>query len=392
MAFRLTLTVQDKSPVRMLFEQDRVTVGRAPSNDVIVPDPKVSKAHAIIEQTPEGHHQLHDRDSKNATFVGGERVTSSAPVVLSPGDEVHIGDSTFSYMPLVPATDAASSSRDVSSTESDAEVRAANIDSILQAVGRGLSEVATLWTRSDEMASGAVEAAIRRHVEALSAPEQRVLTHMAQIAASVLGLVHAESAANASNEHVSSEHDWGALPATLSDVLALPASVWRHLDERIAAQDNPFLETPTTNRITSALPRPTEDAESEAFRQLCTALQYVVAHHHAVLRGYEASVEAGGKALLRRISPRESVPDPGKTGVLMRVFGGGDSVPGWERMERQWRKLYHSDWRHVEEHLFRPSLLHVYQNYMQHPPDATEPPLSTPSSPNGHSAPEQSLT
>lgn len=355
MAFRLTLTVRDEPPVRMLFDQRRVTVGRAPSNDVVVHDPKVSKAHAVIEQMPTGHHQLHDRDSKNATFVEDEQVGPQAPAVLSPGASVHIGDSMFSYMPLVPVTAAPRNTEtspypdaeDASATDDLSDDPGALFDVFEQSLMRLASHVASSNNDNHD--------AVKKHMAALPESATHALIALA-------GLVEGEtSEAIPQPDDISDSPDaWGALPATIRDILALPATLWDHLDEAPPAAARPLLNEPTTAEVEAVLGMQANDA-SETLDRLCTALQYVVAHHRAMLESYQASIKTGGKALLRHISPRESVPDPSKTGVFTRVFGGGDTGVSWERLERRWRKLYHSDWDDIEAKLFRPALLEDYQ-------------------------------
>ncbi|MEU8972357.1 ATP-binding cassette domain-containing protein [Streptomyces monashensis] len=65
-------------------------IGRAPDNDLVVPDPMVSKYHAVLRQTAEGEPEIADLDSSNGTYVNGHQV---ARHVLGPRDAVVIGHS-----------------------------------------------------------------------------------------------------------------------------------------------------------------------------------------------------------------------------------------------------------------------------------------------------------
>src|SRR5205809_325128 len=65
--------------------------GRAPDNDIVVPDLSVSRNHAELRRTASGY-QIVDLDSHNGTFVNGQQI-GSAP--LTEGDIVGIGPSTF---------------------------------------------------------------------------------------------------------------------------------------------------------------------------------------------------------------------------------------------------------------------------------------------------------
>lgn len=66
-----------------------VNVGRAEYNDIVVPDPSVSSAHAKI-QLREGIWMVVDLDSTNGTFVDEDRVSGDAPV--APGAVLRFGE------------------------------------------------------------------------------------------------------------------------------------------------------------------------------------------------------------------------------------------------------------------------------------------------------------
>src|SRR5262245_57066941 len=69
----------------LLLDGERLIVGSAPDNDVVVGDTSVSRIHAML-------HQLNDRwfiedcGSRNGTTVNGHLVTSLHP--LRPNDEI----------------------------------------------------------------------------------------------------------------------------------------------------------------------------------------------------------------------------------------------------------------------------------------------------------------
>lgn len=65
----------------------RTTIGRAGSNVLVLTDPEVSSAHAVIEVTPQGC-VIRDLGSANGTTVNGQRVSEAA---LRPGDEIGVG-------------------------------------------------------------------------------------------------------------------------------------------------------------------------------------------------------------------------------------------------------------------------------------------------------------
>lgn len=65
------------------------TIGRAPDNGLAVPDGSVSSKHARILRTDEGF-VIEDLQSRNGTFVNGERVTEGQRK-LSDGDLIRLG-------------------------------------------------------------------------------------------------------------------------------------------------------------------------------------------------------------------------------------------------------------------------------------------------------------
>jgi pSer/pThr/pTyr-binding forkhead associated (FHA) protein len=63
-------------------------IGRDPSLTIRLESPKISRHHARV--TVSGRDvSIEDLDSKNGTFVAGERI--AAPTRLASGDEIHIG-------------------------------------------------------------------------------------------------------------------------------------------------------------------------------------------------------------------------------------------------------------------------------------------------------------
>lgn len=62
------------------------TIGRMPDNDVVIPDPYISRRHcAILVHAGDGC-EVHDFASKNGTLVNGRKI--GGPTLLHSGDEI----------------------------------------------------------------------------------------------------------------------------------------------------------------------------------------------------------------------------------------------------------------------------------------------------------------
>jgi DNA-binding CsgD family transcriptional regulator len=73
----------------------RVTLGADPANDLVLPaDPTLSRLHAVLERYGAGWC-VRDLDSRNGTFVNGQRVWRERP--LRPGDELRVGATRLVY-------------------------------------------------------------------------------------------------------------------------------------------------------------------------------------------------------------------------------------------------------------------------------------------------------
>lgn len=78
------------------FELAReIKIGRAPDNEIILPDPFISNNHARLHLRGE-QYWLEDLDSKNGTFLNGILLTE--PAVLANGDQLNIGSVIFRFV------------------------------------------------------------------------------------------------------------------------------------------------------------------------------------------------------------------------------------------------------------------------------------------------------
>lgn len=76
------------------LNRERLTVGRAVENDIVVSSEAVSRHHATFEQDASGNWFVRDNQSKNGVQVNG---TTVKEMRLQPGDIVQVGNFVFRY-------------------------------------------------------------------------------------------------------------------------------------------------------------------------------------------------------------------------------------------------------------------------------------------------------
>jgi pSer/pThr/pTyr-binding forkhead associated (FHA) protein len=76
-----------------VLSKGEVSIGRASTCDIVLRDPKISRAHTRIESGPQGSYVV-DLGSANGTKLNGKRVQRA---LLHPGDVLVAGDCTLRY-------------------------------------------------------------------------------------------------------------------------------------------------------------------------------------------------------------------------------------------------------------------------------------------------------
>ena len=81
---------------RIFLAPDTLTIGRIPSNKLVLNDAKASSRHAEIRAANNGY-TITDMGSTNGTFVNEQQLRPNEPRPLNTGDTIRIGDTRFSY-------------------------------------------------------------------------------------------------------------------------------------------------------------------------------------------------------------------------------------------------------------------------------------------------------
>jgi len=82
------LRVEDYDRTRTVRFTVPITIGRAPSATLVVPDAQVSRLHARIDLT-DGGLSVRDLDSRNGTLLNARPI--DGPTALHDGDEIDVG-------------------------------------------------------------------------------------------------------------------------------------------------------------------------------------------------------------------------------------------------------------------------------------------------------------
>jgi hypothetical protein len=90
-ATRAVVSLDDR---RYVLDGPRATIGRSKEAECVLHDPNVSRRHAELRRSATGDWTIVDLGSTNGVKVNGRRVASTR---LSPGDQVTVGSTTFSF-------------------------------------------------------------------------------------------------------------------------------------------------------------------------------------------------------------------------------------------------------------------------------------------------------
>lgn len=82
------------------LHKEQLQIGRSSDNDISLPEPEVSRRHALItlRSGPGGAPQveIEDQDSTNGTYINGKKIKPShGPVSLNHGDVLRVGGHAF---------------------------------------------------------------------------------------------------------------------------------------------------------------------------------------------------------------------------------------------------------------------------------------------------------
>src|SRR4051812_10228117 len=89
---RVVVTGGPSRGAALALVRARSTVGRHPTNDLVLADPRVSAVHLELTRVAGGRVLVHDAGSTNGTWLGEQQITDG---VLAPGALICVGDTSL---------------------------------------------------------------------------------------------------------------------------------------------------------------------------------------------------------------------------------------------------------------------------------------------------------
>jgi DNA-binding CsgD family transcriptional regulator len=142
------------------LEAGRLTLGADTANDLALSgDPTLSRLHAVLERYDAGW-SVRDLDSRNGTFVNGQRIWGERP--LRPGDELRVGATRLVYRGEEPPGGQATQASDPPPelTRREREVLLTLCRTVL--AGEAFTEPASIREIADALV--VTEAAVKQHL------------------------------------------------------------------------------------------------------------------------------------------------------------------------------------------------------------------------------------
>jgi pSer/pThr/pTyr-binding forkhead associated (FHA) protein len=348
----------DGDPADYLFEQDRITIGRGSGNDLTLPDQKVSTEHAEI-RSDGGDYLLYDRDSKNKTYVDGQRVGEQEPYTLKSGDVFQVGDFRVEFAPLfMPSSEQTAFAED-SGEGNPFEKHAQQLAAALE----GLAETYK-FAPADQRDESFAEA-VREHLDpemAQATAVKRVLDRLGN------GAPDADHSASASAGDEPPTTVLDALLQGVSRMISIPNHFWREFTGKTLEHPpekevlyGADLDALRDHLLDGSI---SEDERTQRLQHLSDAVESLVTHNMAMLVGYKKAVMTGSKDLLQEVDPSDAVEEAKQEGGGIGGFFGGGQRSELERLHDAWKELHRGDWGELESELFRPTYVEAYVDRM----------------------------
>jgi hypothetical protein len=92
-----TENVISTESITLPLNRESVSIGRDPSNDIVIPRESISSLHATIDYK-NGYYHLEDHRSTNGTRLNDKPLKENNPVRLKSGDKIHFAIYEFRFL------------------------------------------------------------------------------------------------------------------------------------------------------------------------------------------------------------------------------------------------------------------------------------------------------
>ncbi|MEM6528769.1 MAG: FHA domain-containing protein, partial [Chloroflexota bacterium] len=97
MTDRLVIYHKSRPPQIVLLNEAQYVIGRAPDNDIILPENSVSRRHAVIDRSDDDFFYIRDLNTLNGTWFEQERLEANEPHRMNASRVVRIGESWITF-------------------------------------------------------------------------------------------------------------------------------------------------------------------------------------------------------------------------------------------------------------------------------------------------------
>ena len=92
-----TENIISNESITLPLDRDSVSIGRDPSNDIVIPRESISSLHATIDYK-NGYYYIEDLRSTNGTKLNDKSLEENSPVRLKSGDKIHFAIYEFRFL------------------------------------------------------------------------------------------------------------------------------------------------------------------------------------------------------------------------------------------------------------------------------------------------------
>lgn len=347
-----------------IYEEDRITIGRDPSNTLVLEDEKkiVGRKHAEINRSG-GVYRVVDLESKNFTYLRGERLEASRPYPLREGDVFKIGDFEIEFALTTPARP------DLDRTVFVANPFVDQADELADLLRR----IGDTFDQTPGQREAALDEALRRAFSG-EAPSDKIASRvLAAVGGAQSTPGNIESGAQSTPGSVKSGAQNTSMPRhkivetllRFATALAGIPSRFRHefIGETIArSAETSFLYDGDPESLKRHLLDPTV-SEEELDRRLAVVEKAAedLAHHQvALLEGYKASILTGVHRFLDLVDPDAIEKQLAQEHILFRVLPFLGKLEVLRRLTQACQELRSEDWAAAERRVFRPAFVRAY--------------------------------